>query len=188
MTEGMLKFTVILIILFSVTSGLSAQNAFYPVQKTTWYFKTKYEKSPSNSDQNELKVTFGKQKTDYKIIFVDDESFLVTYTDKRGQSYINSGKYNIEGNMIDFRYDRTQEIKKDRNGKTIKEIPEPPQVTPRFNDPKDFHDSKGTRGYFQFLFSMSYESVYNKVDDILELNAKVESAEREIMPTLPAGQ
>lgn len=188
MIERMLKVTVILTILLSITSRLLAQTAFYSTQKTTWYFKTMYGKSPSKYDQNNLKLTLGRQKTDYEISFVNDESFLVTYTEKGGQSYINSGKYSIEGNVIDFRFDRTPEIKKDSKGKTIKEIPEPPQVTPLFNDPRDFYDSKGSRGYFQFLFSKSYEFVYNKANDILELNAKVESRESEIMPTLLTGQ
>lgn len=178
-----------LVLVCSINCRVWGQEIFYPLKKTIWYFNTYYEKSDSNPDQNDLKVILGKQKTNYKIEFTDDEHFVVSYTDKTGLSYINSGKYSLDNSLISFIYDKKQEIRKDKNGKVIQGYPEPQQLTPAFYDPKDFHSSKGTRRYFQFLFSMDYEAVYYKKGTLLELNAKVisEFPGNRNMPTLPVG-
>jgi hypothetical protein len=175
---------MVLVIIGSINHKLSAQYTGHNLPKTTWYLKVNYGPE-HDSDHYCIDINLAHQRTPYKITFRDNQNFVVTYTDKKGISFVNSGTYSFHESTMDFMYDDKLEIRKDRNGKVVKEIAEPKLLTMSFYDKEEFEIIKGGRSYFQFLFSREYMVIYQK-DGTMKLKAKVESnRDNEIHPTLP---
>ncbi len=157
----------------------------YPLQHTTWYFTANYERSQSNSEYNEMRLIYGKEKTAYKIEFVDDIHFKVTYTDQKKQAHVYQGKYqnyksdiyffNLEGGWSD----------RDKTGRALESPPENYMGAKSFlTDPKNFAEAAGTARYLRFIFSKSYVATYNIDLGLMELSTR-EEKEQEDRTSMP---
>ncbi|MFP3833610.1 hypothetical protein [Chryseobacterium sp. SIMBA_028] len=138
----------------------------YPFQNTSWYFTVDYSKSVSYSDENELKIKLTKESTPNRIEFTDDIHYTITYTDKNKKPKIFKGTYD-NGSSIGFDYDFEghERTIKNKNGTSTK-ISEMRSMPPSYNTQTELSQAKNTTPYFQFIFSRSYDIIYNSENDI----------------------
>lgn len=157
----------------------------YPLQHTTWYFQAKYERSPSNSEDNEMRIVFGKEKTAYKIDFVDDINFKLTYTDPKKKTHVYQGQYQNYKSDISFFNRQDGWSDKDKTGRALAMPGEQYMGKESFyEDPKKFAEAAGTARYFRFIFSNNYQSIYHPDLDLMELS-KREAKEQEDILSMP---
>jgi len=143
----------------------------YPFQNTTWYFSAKYDRSPSSSESNAMQLILGKEKTAYKIEFVDDIHFKVTYTDPKKKAHVYQSTYNSYKSEISFYANSYEWADKDKMGRALVTMPEKyAGADSFFYDPKNFARAAGTARYFRFIFSKSYRWLYHINGGFMELN------------------
>ncbi|WP_104385456.1 hypothetical protein [Sphingobacterium sp. HMA12] len=157
----------------------------YPLQHTTWYLTAKYERSPSNSEYNEMRLIFGKEKTAYKIDFVDDINFKITYTDPKKKTHVYQGEYQNYKSDISFFNRQGGWSDKDKSGRALATPGEQYMGKESFyEDPKKFAEAAGTARYLRFIFSNNYQSIYHPDLDLMELS-KREAREQEDILSMP---
>lgn len=157
----------------------------YPLQHTTWYFTAKYERSPSNSEYNEMRLIFSKEKTVYKIEFVDDINFKITYTDPKKKAHVYQGQYQNYKSDISFFNPQGGWSEKDKTGRALAISDEQYMGTESFyEDPKKFAEAAGTARYFRFIFSNNYQSIYHPDLGLMELS-KRDAKEQEDILSMP---
>ncbi|PUV22594.1 hypothetical protein DCO56_20515 [Sphingobacterium athyrii] len=157
----------------------------YPLQHTTWYFTAKYERSPSNSEYNEMRIIFGKEKTAYKIEFVDDINFKLTYTDPKKKTHVYQGQYQNYKSDISFFNRQGGWSDKDKTGRALATPGEQYMGKESFyEDPKKFAEEAGTARYFRFIFLNNYQAIYHSDSGLMELS-KQEAREQEDILSMP---
>lgn len=157
----------------------------YPLQHTTWYFTAKYERSPSNSEYNEMRIIFGKEKTAYKIEFVDDINFKLTYTDPKKKTHVYQGQYQNYKSDISFFNRQDGWSDKDKTGRALATPGEQYMGKDSFyEDPKKFAEEAGTARYFRFIFLNNYQATYHSDLGLMELS-KQEAREQEDILSMP---
>ncbi|WP_106916019.1 hypothetical protein [Chryseobacterium aurantiacum] len=151
---------------FSTNKYNFPKSKIYPFQNTIWYFTVDYSESTSYPDESEMKIKLTKEKTTNKIEFTDDVHYTITYTDTSNKTKICKGTYD-NGSSIGFDYDFEGHEKtiKNKNGTSTK-ISEMRPLPPSYNTPAELNQAKNTLPYFQFIFSRSYDVIYNSENDI----------------------
>ncbi|WP_343564018.1 hypothetical protein [Sphingobacterium sp.] len=147
--------------------------ATYPFQNTTWYFSAKYERSSSSSEYNDMRLILSREKTAYKIEFVDDIHFKVTYTDPKKKAHIYQSRYNNYKSEINFYANSFEWADKDNMGRALETMPEKYAGSDSFfGDPKNFARAAGSARYFRFIFSKSYRCLYHIDGGVMELKTQ----------------
>lgn len=144
-------------------------NDIFPLQHTTWYFNIKYDESTSFSSQNQINMVLTQEEQPYKIEFIDDIHFKVSYVGKNKKMQSVGGTYGHGYSTLVFRseLEKEEEILRYVNGVPLyKKIP----VAPSFYTPEQLNQVKNTPAYFQFIFSLSYDFIYYGGDNKFNLS------------------
>ena len=153
----------------------------YPFQNSTWYFDVICKNSKNYSDIFVVDINLTKEKTPYKIDFIDDKNFKVTYLDRNKKAKIFSGTYS-SGQDISFTYPYpvSEKITKNAKGETMKLTTLPPVLY--LDNAEDLNKTKDSVDYFYFLFNKSYEWNLSSSSTINFSNSVHVGNPRETMP------
>ncbi|KEY17726.1 hypothetical protein [Kaistella antarctica] len=121
----------------------------YPFQNTTWYFDLDYKISKSNSEENIIKIILKKDKSNYKIMFLDDINFIIIFNNVKNISEQINGKYYNNSNIV-FSID--YEIRKGQNG-----MPNVQEINANYLKIIELNKLKNTKKYFEFFFNRTFQ-------------------------------
>ncbi len=153
---------------FSTERSTFPKSDVFPLQHTTWYFNVAYDESTPFSSQNQIKIVLTQEEQPYKIEFIDDIRFKVSFVGKNKKKQSVGGTYGHGYSSLAFHseFEKEDEIVRYVNGAPVyKKIP----VAPLYYSPKQLHLLKNTPAYFQFIFSLNYDFTYYAGDNKFNL-------------------
>ncbi|SDI19489.1 hypothetical protein [Chryseobacterium jejuense] len=139
----------------------------FPLKNTSWYLSVEYIESLRRNG-NELNLKLSKEQTSYKIEFLNDTQYKVSFKDKtkKLKTFTGTYKFSITSdreNIIEFDYDNFSNVR-DRKGNLLELVP-PPFIP--FLEIEEF-EKLNTIEKLQVLFSRSY--IWGESENILYLN------------------
>ncbi|WP_296151454.1 hypothetical protein [uncultured Flavobacterium sp.] len=130
----------------------------YPLQNTTWYFDLNYTKSQGYSDKNIIEVLLKKDISNYKIDFIDDIHYIITFVDAKKVSRKLTGTYdNDNGEKIHFHTDYVASEIEPKSKSRIKYMQEERIPPVDYIEIEKLNKLKNTIKYFEFFFNHSFQ-------------------------------
>lgn len=152
---------------FSTEDFTFPMNGVYPLHNTSWYVKVSFDEATSYSSQEKVKLVLTQEEQPYKIDFIDDVRFKVSYVGKNKKTQTIGGTYSYGYTSIGFTCEAEKEkIERYVNGKPLyEEIP----LAPQYYSLEQLEKIKDTPAYFQFVFSRNYDLTYYGGDHVFNL-------------------